>query len=197
MNGLLGVALLALAAVISARLYDHRGRRYAQGKEQRIRSDASFRYVYRYIQVTALAAAVSSCLADHWLLLRVHDQASLQVLGAAVAACGLGLFVVAKRSLGAEYSPCFDSFVPHRLVWSGPYRRVRHPIYTANLTLLGGLAIATGSLWIAFDLALLFGFYDRAARREERALTVRFVEYRAYLHSTGRYLPRLLPAREG
>ncbi len=116
MNGFLIVVLLVLAAVISARLYDHRGRRYAQGKAERIRSDASFRYVYRYIQVTALAVAVSSCLANHWLLWRLHDQASLQVLGAAAAACGLGLFMVAKRSLGAEYSPWFDSFVPHCLV---------------------------------------------------------------------------------
>ncbi|MDE2131819.1 MAG: isoprenylcysteine carboxylmethyltransferase family protein [Betaproteobacteria bacterium] len=79
-----------------------------------------------------------------------------------------------------------------RLVTSGPYRRVRHPMYVALL--LGTAAIVTAGsgggllwgLWALLGLVLNF-----KAALEERLLEECFPEYRDYRQHTGRFLPGL------
>jgi protein-S-isoprenylcysteine O-methyltransferase Ste14 len=80
----------------------------------------------------------------------------------------------------------------------GPYRLVRHPIYTAYL--LGWLAgaLATGLPWLLAPAAVMGLLYYRAARLEEGwFLASPFAkEYRAYQRRTGMFLPKFLtPAR--
>ena len=81
--------------------------------------------------------------------------------------------------------------LPHAIVQTGPYRRVRHPVYTANLLLLGGIALATGSLWMVLDLVVLAVFYLRSAVLEERALRQEHPDYAGYMLRTGRFLPAI------
>lgn len=190
-----GVTLVVGVVLVSALAYRHRGRGYARGKSEAIESPRSFRFVYRFIQASTLLAGVGSFVADHPLLLEVHRHSGLRWVGCGVALLALAAFVWAKRTLGAHYSPCFDAFVPRTLVQSGPYRHVRHPIYTANLVLLGGLFLATGSLWLAFDAGVLFVYYRGSAHEEERALGTSFPGYADYVRTTGRFLPRRLALR--
>ena len=95
-------------------------------------------------------------------------------------------------TLGAEDSPCFESLVPNQIIDSGPYGCVRPPIYTANLALLVGLFVATGSVWLLMNCVIIAVYYVNAAVSEERALCESLPSYRAYLTRTGRFLPRLL-----
>jgi len=79
----------------------------------------------------------------------------------------------------------------HELVRDGPYRIVRHPVYTGLGLHFIGACIATGNiLLIAGTLAVTFpGFYLRA-RAEERLLREQFgAEYAAYAKGVGMLVP--------
>ena len=82
---------------------------------------------------------------------------------------------------------------------TGPYARVRHPLYFGSAIIGVGLALAAGSwalgLALLAALGLLFG---AAVRREERRLGERFtVEYAAYRQAVPAFVPRLTPYDRG
>lgn len=190
MNAAVGSCLVLAVAVVSAALYRHRGRPYAGDKQRSNASPTSFRYVYRVLQITTIVAGVGAFTSDAGIWLDLHDNAALEQLGFALTLLGLTLFVWSKLTLGDNYSPCFDAFVPKGIVQSGPYRHIRHPIYTANILLLAGLFLASGTAWIAAALLILATYYVASARAEERELTQRFADYADYVQRSGRFLPR-------
>ncbi|MGE3174238.1 MAG: isoprenylcysteine carboxylmethyltransferase family protein [Planctomycetota bacterium] len=187
----LATVVLLLVVAVSRWCYDHRGRRYAQGKRAPLRSSAAFRPVYAWVRWSVPVAGLGALWSTHPAWLPWRPGAVLQVLGLLLALAALGLFVHAKRSLGRHYSPCHDAWLPDAVVQHGVYARIRHPIYTANLALLAGLAVGTGSGWLLLDALLVAAFYLPAARREERELAAAHPQYRDYLARTGRFLPRL------
>jgi protein-S-isoprenylcysteine O-methyltransferase Ste14 len=100
-----------------------------------------------------------------------------------VAICALGLFVAiwSRKALGSEWSQDVELKQSHELVKSGPYRLMRHPIYTGHLLMGVGTALASGLL-VAFAglAAFLAGFWIKL-NQEERLLLRGFPEeYPAY-----------------
>ena len=69
----LATAIVALIAIISARNYDHREARYA-GEKTPASSIAHFRFVYRYLQITSIGAAIGSFWLDHPFLMELHHS---------------------------------------------------------------------------------------------------------------------------
>ena len=76
-----------------------------------------------------------------------------------------------------------------RLVESGSYRLVRHPIYGGLITAAAGWGLATASLPALLGALLLAGFFDLKSRREELWLAEQFEEYDAYRARRRRLLP--------
>jgi len=66
-------------------------------------------------------------------------------IGAALTAAGLSFAVWARRNLGRNWSGTITIKVDHELITRGPYRIVRHPIYSGILLGFIGSALATGS----------------------------------------------------
>jgi protein-S-isoprenylcysteine O-methyltransferase Ste14 len=101
----------------------------------------------------------------------------------AVAICGLGLFVAvwSRKVLGTEWSRDVELKEGHKLVERGPYRLMRHPIYTGHLLMGLGTAIASGFLIAFVGLAsFAVGFWIKL-NQEERLLVRGFPdEYPAY-----------------
>ena len=81
---------------------------------------------------------------------------------------------------------------PTRVLTTGAFRYVRHPLYLAMVLLYFGLAFATGSL-ASFGLwIVIFLFYDYIAAYEERYMVEQFGKrYTEYREKTGKWLPRM------
>ncbi|HEU4333792.1 MAG TPA: isoprenylcysteine carboxylmethyltransferase family protein [Candidatus Eisenbacteria bacterium] len=114
--------------------------------------------------------------------------------GAVAVAFGLIPVVVwILRSLGTNVSETVLTKVGQRLVTHGPYRWVRHPLYTAGLALLACLSLIAAN-WLLLGMTAVAGVAIAGAvvPLEERALLAAFgAEYEAYRARTGRFLPRL------
>src|SRR5579862_3865927 len=100
--------------------------------------------------------------------------------------------VWARRHLGAQWSgQVAVKVVPH-LVRSGPYRVLRHPIYTAWLGMYAGPAIVSGQLHAFLAVALVAFAYGRKILIEEAALHQAFGQtYASYRRDTWALIPWL------
>jgi protein-S-isoprenylcysteine O-methyltransferase Ste14 len=80
--------------------------------------------------------------------------------------------------------------VGHTLITSGPYRSVRHPIYSGMTLALVGSALATGAPYGFVGLALiLFGFLVRVGQEEALMRETFPGEYDDYSRHTARLIP--------
>jgi protein-S-isoprenylcysteine O-methyltransferase Ste14 len=116
----------------------------------------------------------------------------LVALGALVQSASLLLAVWARRHLGSNWSASVRIAEDHQLIRTGPYRVLRHPIYTAMLGMFLGTAIASSQYHALLGLALLVAAYLRKTRLEEQILRGTFgVEYDAYRRQTWALVPLL------
>jgi protein-S-isoprenylcysteine O-methyltransferase Ste14 len=111
------------------------------------------------------------------------------VLGVILLATGLGFTVWARRHLGRNWSASVMVKEGHALVRTGPYRYVRHPIYSGLLLAFVGMAVTIGE-WRGLVAVLLawvsFGVKSRA---EERRMRETFPEYAEYARGTAAIVP--------
>lgn len=104
---------------------------------------------------------------------------------AGVVVLGRGAMTLG-RHLRAHPTPAQEA--PLRV--DGPYRWVRHPIYSGLLLAASGSTAAVGS-WPALGAFLgLVGLLNVKARYEEALLRAHFPEYGAYAERTPRFIPR-------
>jgi len=119
-------------------------------------------------------------------------SSAVMTAGLALATAGLAFAIWARRHLGANWSGRITIKVDHQLVRSGPYRLLRHPIYTGILTMFAGTAVVTGTWLAAGGFAVAAIAYWRKLRLEEARLTAAFgSEYQAYRGETWALVPGL------
>lgn len=114
--------------------------------------------------------------------------------GLVAIAGALGLW--AFRHLGDGLTPVPLPNGAVELVTTGPYRWIRHPMYTAVILGIGGIALRTRTplaIALAGGLAL---FLWAKAEWEERHLRAHFEGYADYAGRTGRFLPVRPPGRD-
>jgi protein-S-isoprenylcysteine O-methyltransferase Ste14 len=113
-------------------------------------------------------------------------------VGLALFALGLGFAIWARVNIGRNWGTPMAQKVEPELVTSGPYRLVRHPIYSGILVAGVGTAVAFGWLWlIAVTLAGIYFLYS--ATVEERYLSEQFPDtYPDYKRSTKMLVPFVL-----
>jgi protein-S-isoprenylcysteine O-methyltransferase Ste14 len=104
----------------------------------------------------------------------VPDTPIVHVAGLTIQAAFLGSAVWARRNLGRNWSGDVTVKVDHELVRTGPYRRIRHPIYTAMFGMYAGAAIAVGEVHSLVALGILMMAYARKIGLEETALGAEF-----------------------
>jgi protein-S-isoprenylcysteine O-methyltransferase Ste14 len=130
-----------------------------------------------------------------WAPLQQHvlpDVRSIWIFGLVMTVAGVAIAIWARFSLGGNWSGVVTLKDDHQLVGSGPYRWIRHPIYTGILVAAVGTAMVHGHLraWIGFAV-LLLTFYFKA-RREEKFLRQEFGSgFEEHARRTGMFLPKL------
>lgn len=135
-----------------------------------------------------LSAFRSLALSQRWL----PQNLILIAAGLALQSLGLLLAIWARQLLGRNWSGNITIKVEHELIRGGPYRFVRHPIYTALLLIYAGATIVSGELNALIGLALLIVAYLRKIHLEEANLIAAFGDdYRAYSSETKALFPGL------
>ncbi|MEK6225843.1 MAG: isoprenylcysteine carboxylmethyltransferase family protein [Chloroflexota bacterium] len=117
----------------------------------------------------------------------------LRWVGLALVVLGVGFALWAIAALGRHYDLELEIHRDHELVRTGPYRFVRHPIYTGLGLHFVGACLATGNLaLIAGTLLVTFPALYLRAKTEERLLRERFgAAYDAYAREVGMLVPLL------
>ncbi len=111
---------------------------------------------------------------------------------AALMGLSLALVFAAVRHLGRQWSITARVLATHRLVTDGPYRFVRHPIYTAML----GMLLAMGLAWsrlpglLAGIVLYVIGTRIRIGAEEKLLRETFGAEHEAYTRRVGALLPR-------
>jgi protein-S-isoprenylcysteine O-methyltransferase Ste14 len=115
----------------------------------------------------------------------------LQGVGVVLSLVGIVFSLWAMVTLGRHYDLVLEVHQDHELVRRGPYRVVRHPLYTGLGLHFAGVCLATGNLLlIAGTMLVTFPSFYLRARAEERLLREQFgPQYETYANE----VPMLVP----
>jgi protein-S-isoprenylcysteine O-methyltransferase Ste14 len=118
-----------------------------------------------------------------------HSEPWRAGLGLVLFAIGLGVAIWARLNIGRNWGTPMSRKEDPELVTSGPYRLIRHPIYSGILLASVGTAVALSWSWlVATILAGIYFVYS--ARVEEHYLLEQFPDaYPTYAHSTKMLIP--------
>lgn len=96
------------------------------------------------------------------------------------------------RSIGTGITPVSATRKEHKLVTNGIYKYIRHPLYTFGSSMFLTFGMMADSWFIAALGILTFILMAIRTPKEEANLIEKFGdEYRDYMKSTGRFLPKL------
>jgi protein-S-isoprenylcysteine O-methyltransferase Ste14 len=105
--------------------------------------------------------------------------------------CTLGIYWLFS-SIGTGITPVSATRKEHQLSTRGPYRWVRHPLYTVGSTFIISFGMMADNWFIALLGVLAFIGMAIRTPKEEASLIEKFGdEYREYMKRTGRFLPKL------
>jgi len=130
---------------------------------------------------------------DIFDLLDYAPNGLLVATGTMILLASLWLFRLTHRALGRMWSHSLDLRKNHRLVTSGIYEKVRHPMYSAFWLWAIGAAFLLPN-WIAgFSGIVGFGslYFLRVNHEEEMMRSAFGEEYDSYCARTGRVFPKL------
>ena len=116
----------------------------------------------------------------------------LRWMGVGIALLGFSLLQWAQVTLANSWSDTPRMMKEQTLITSGPYRSIRHPIYTAFFLILGATLLISSN-WLLGLCWLGMTVLEIVSRvKFEEALMLEFFgdQYREYMKKTGRFLPR-------
>jgi protein-S-isoprenylcysteine O-methyltransferase Ste14 len=115
----------------------------------------------------------------------------IDLTGVLLAAAGIAFAIWARAHLGKYWSGDVTIRQEHRLIRSGPYRFVRHPIYTGMLLALIGSVLVVGEYRALVGFAVILVGFINKARKEESFLQIQFgPEFEEHKRHTGFFFPR-------
>jgi protein-S-isoprenylcysteine O-methyltransferase Ste14 len=111
-------------------------------------------------------------------------------LGVAITGAGMSLEFSTQIHLGRNYSTTLHIGEKQSLVTTGPYQYIRHPMYTALITVGIGMGLMSTSWYFLLPFIATGIVVAFRVRREEEAMVEKFgEEYTQYAQGTGMFLP--------
>lgn len=146
------------------------------------------------LALTAVAAILLFAVARtiDWNRELLPRSAAVGIVGDCFLLAGLCVAVWARATLGGNWSASVALKEDHELIQRGPYRAVRHPIYSGLLLMILGTAILIGQVGAFVVLAFCACGLWVKLRREEALLAKHFPQYSAYVRRTKALVPFVL-----
>jgi protein-S-isoprenylcysteine O-methyltransferase Ste14 len=187
------VLLAVLAAILPVGIY-HRVKSQATGESLDRRQEGVFVLAtLRPLGAVFWLGLIAWMINPRWL-----DWSSVPVplwsrwAGVPILLAGSALLVWTFRSLGKNLTDTVVTRKQHTLVSHGPYRWIRHPLYSSATLFLVALSMITANWFLFVTGVMVSGVLLLRTRTEEANLIARFGHsYRDYMDRTGRFLPKL------
>jgi len=162
-------------------------------KRARVVEKGSGRLVHALIMAAAFYLIFARWLGVGILGRRFVPQSRvLQELGVFLTYLGVAIAIWARYHIGQYWSGRVGLKHDHKLITSGPYAHVRHPIYTGLLLALAGTALLIGEWRCIVGVIMATFELSRKAAKEEALLSGEFgEEFQNYRRHTGFLVPRL------
>jgi protein-S-isoprenylcysteine O-methyltransferase Ste14 len=163
-------------------------------KETRQRESFASRLSYTFPLMVAIWLLFFAHRLGPWSHLPFFPSTTLTGwFAVALTAIGFALTLWARYILGSNWSGNVTIKVAHELIRTGPYRFVRHPIYTGIILAAAGTAIALDQSRGLAALALLwFSFTIKRLKEEEFMRQTFGTQYIEYSQNTGAIFPTIL-----
>jgi protein-S-isoprenylcysteine O-methyltransferase Ste14 len=114
----------------------------------------------------------------------------IQILGVIVISASLALHFWSRVHLQHYYAERVEVQPEHKVINTGPYALMRHPVITSFFGIATGLFLINPSPFTIAALLYTIWDFSRAARQEEELLSQTLPGYAEYARRTPRYLPR-------
>lgn len=184
--------LLVTAAAISG-YHRHRAEQ-AGGEEVSLREEGLPTAVaLRSTGLVLMLSVVAYLINPRWMRWSSLDlPVPLRWSGAGLGAVSLAVALWIFRTIGKNITSTVDTREEHKLVTGGPYRWVRHPLYTVGTSFFVSLSLLAANWFMGLaSLVVLVMLLIRLPKEEEKLIERFGDEYRSYMKRTGRLLPRL------
>jgi protein-S-isoprenylcysteine O-methyltransferase Ste14 len=147
----------------------------------------------RLAALVVLVPLIGFCINTDWMgWARYRSPEWLRWLGFLITTISIPGLYWLFSTIGINISPTDATRENHQLITDGPYRFVRHPLYTVGFATFLGIGLMATMWWLLVGLVILTGVIAwRTGREEENLLREFGEEYRTYMKRTGRYLPKL------
>ena len=145
----------------------------------------------RIVIIVCVFAGVYFLDSRQWFGLSYNENTGIaaQSIGAILCCAGIALAIWARRNLGTNWSGAPSVKEGHELVTFGPYRFVRHPIYTGIIAAFLGSALVGGPTWLILFL-IMGGMFIWRIRIEEGFMMQLFPgQYPEYKKRTKALIP--------
>ena len=155
------------------------------------RESAGSRLSYTLLVVAGFYLLLARRVSLAWLNWPILPPAGwVRALAVGMTSAGLLFAIWARVHLGGNWSGTVTMKVGHELVCSGPYRWVRHPIYSGIFLAVLGMALERGQLRSIVALALIYaGFFRKIGKEEQFMVTLFGARYEEYKRTTGVLIP--------
>jgi len=105
---------------------------------------------------------------------------------------GIGFLIWVHICLGKEWYANLKLRNAHSLIKSGPYSKIRHPMYTALFIIYLSIALISTNLIIIILMVLtIISIIIRLPKEEEMLIFEFGDEYKNYMNNTGRFFPKI------
>lgn len=185
--------IAALFLLLLWRIYWHITETQAEDEKPKTKETVSFFHKKNLSKIVTIGAflPVTLQLLGFELFPLPQENQLVQYLGLLIVFIGWVLSIKGRHDLGTNWARCYDYQVKEKqkLVTSGIYKYIRHPIYSGIvLMFIGGELIVQSYLLIAYVL-LYAGAYIQATW-EEKLLVKHFgKEYSSYMKRSKRFIP--------
>ena len=119
----------------------------------------------------------------------------IQGLGIFIILAALGLHIWSRAHLRHYYAERVEVQPEHKVIETGPYHFMRHPVITSFFGIAIGLFLVNPALTTMAALLYTIWDFTRAAQQEEALLTRTLPGYTEYARQTPRFLPRIWRSR--